>query len=274
MLVKFRRHALASVSLLFAIVAPLLSCSTSNGLLRVGHESITHEDVLYAQKTARCYGDTLSVTESIVAKLTSDLLEYEVLRSAFNETPPDSILRAKADVISQTTRDSAVLECILNIGDMDRYLRLVVRPTLVNPRLHSRYAMDSAMHTAARDTIQRIFDRLRTDPSKFMQERLDTLRIPKASQLGVDPFVANVISKLELGRLWPQIIETESDFRIVMLHGRSDSLYIVLMTRAMKQPFDTWFRSYVTERMPVEFMDRSLEASMRRRYPQLWWLSR
>jgi hypothetical protein len=269
---QIRRHALRSVSFFFALVAPLLSCSSSDELLRVGDETITDADVRFARSSKVCYGDTSSTKESLVAKLVSDLMEHEVLRSAFNNTPPDSILHAKAEVIQQTTRDSVVLGCILSIGDMPRYHRFVVRPTLVNGRLRARYSSDSAIHASARDTIQQIFDRLREDPANFLHQKLDTLRIPRASELDHDPFVENVVSKLELGSLWPQIVETDTDYRIVMLHGRSDSLYQVLAIRTMKQTFDTWFREYVKQRVPITVADKSLEATMRKRYPTLWWL--
>ncbi len=277
---KFKRHAFASVSLLLVLLAPLLSCSSSSGLLRVGNETITSDDVRYARSTAQCYGDTSATTESLIARLVTDLLEHEVLRSAFGDVPPDSILHQKAVVIKQTTQDSARLACIVAVGEAERYYRFVVRPTLVNPRLRMRYNIDTLIHAQPRREIQAIFQQLRSQPEYFLQQKLDSLRIERwqpaepgqAKIASADPLVVNVISKLSLGRIWPHIIESDHDFRIVMLHGQSDSLYQVLAIRATKQPFDTWFREYAKQHVPITFSDAALEATIRNRYPILWWL--
>jgi hypothetical protein len=263
------RHACLSVSLLFALVAPLISCSSSDVILRLGGETITQGDVQFVQKTTRCYGDTDAVRESAVAKLTSDLLEYEVLRTAFGDVPPDTIIFGRAAEIQRSTRDSATLACILALNDNARYHRLVIRPTLVNPRLHARFAADSAIHLRSRDSIERIYQQLVPRPELFLHYHLDTFRIPK---LESDPFVTTVLARMNVGSLWPNIIETDDDFRIVMLHGMSDSLYQVLALRVVKRSFDAWYRSYVTQHIPIRFNSDQLEADIRKRYPALWWL--
>lgn len=217
--------------------------------------------------------DTTATSASALAELVSWQLEYEVLKQAFHEEPPDSIIRMTAARLPNVTHDSAALACIGAIGDSACFLEYYVRPTLVNARLYSRFYSDTSIHRAARDSIGSIFHSLSPHPELFLTHHLDTILIKRHDgQMGELPMVSKVLSTLSPRKLWPQVVESDYDFSIIMLDTVTDSLYRALAIRVVKRQFDPWFRNYVNRFIPIHFLDRSVEAEFRRQYPTLWWL--
>ena len=239
----------------------------------IGRDTISLEAIRWQLAHDRCMHDTTATQASALAELVSDELEYEVLKRAWHETPPNSAIRQTAERLPSVTHDSAALACIGALGDSEFFLEYYVRPTLVNPRLYSHFYSDTNIHRAARDSILGIFHRLLPHPELFLTYRLDTIIIarhdPQAMSL---PIVTNVLSKLGNRKLWPNIIESDGDYQIVMLDTTTDSIYRALAIRIAKRPFDPWFRNYVKRFVPVRFLDRAVDAEFRKRYPKLWWL--
>jgi hypothetical protein len=249
----------------------------------VGGDTVGEGAVLFRMKQDRCLSDTLADETKAAVELVSTQLEYEVLKRAFGEVPPDSIVQQMAGKLPKVTQDSAALACVTNIGDTASFLMYFVRPTLVNPRLFVRFYTDSMIHRQTRDSTRAIFERLIPHPELFLTYRLDTITIKRKTQnnsqsLGAGdlealPIVRNVLSKLTPGKLWPEIIESEYDCSIVMLASVTDSAYHALAVRVAKRPFDPWFREYVKYHVSIEFFDKRLEREIRLRYPALWWLT-
>jgi len=217
--------------------------------------------------------DTTATLTSALAELVSDELEYEVLKGKWHESPPESAIRQTAARLPNVTHDSAALACIGALGDSAFFLEYYVRPTLVNPRLYAYFYSDTNIHRAARGRVLAIFRRLQPHPELFLTYHLDTLLIKRRdSQMMALPIVQHVLSKLGNRKLWPNIIESDLDYQIVMLDTVTDSIYRTLAIHVPKQPFDPWFRYYVKRYVPVRFLDRGLGTEFRKRYPTLWWL--
>ena len=250
----------------------------------VGVDTLSREAMVSRLARDRCMHDTTATLSGSLAELVAAQLEYAVLKHAFHEEPPDSSIQMTAARLPGVTHDSAALACIMALGDSMFFLHDYVRPTLVNPRLYGRFYSDTNIHRAARDSILRIFQRLAPHPELFLTYQLDTIIIKRTEQPGAishpsvpveeSPLVRNILSKLGSRKLWPQIVESDLDFSIVMLDTVTDSIYRAMTIRVVKQPFDPWFRMYVEHFIPIHFLDRGVEGNLRKQYPQLWWLHR
>ena len=253
-----------------------------HAVLVIGRDTLTTETIASRLAADRCMHDTNATQARALAELVAARLEHEVLRHAFHEEPPDSILRMTAARLPHVTHDSAALACIMAIGDTAFFLNDYVRPTLVNPRVYARFYSDTIIHRAARDSIRAVFGRLAAHPEWFLTYHLDTIVIkrkhiaetaPLSSPSEEEsPLVTNVLSKLGPRKLWPQIVESDFDFSIIMLDVATDSIYRALAIRVPKASFDPWFRGFVKRLIPIRFLDQALEVETRKKYPSLWWL--
>lgn len=240
--------------------------------LTIGLDTISLEAIRWQLAHDRCMHDTTATQASALAELVSSQLEYEVLRRAWHEEPPDSAIRQTAARLPRVTHDSAALACIGALGDSALFLEYYVRPTLVNPRLYQRFFSDTDIHRDPRDSIVSIFQKLGPCPELFLTYRLDTIIIKRHdSDMMALPIVQHVFSKLGPRKLWSQIVESDYDYQIVMLDTLTDSIYRALAIRVTKQPFDPWFREYVKRHIVIHFVDRAIETDFRKRYPTLWW---
>ncbi len=239
----------------------------------IGLDTLSREAISWRFAKDRCMHDTNATPARALAELVSDELEYQVLKRAWHEEPPDSSIRQTAARLPFVTHDSSALFCISAIGDSAFFFEYYVRPTLVNPRLFERFYSDTTIHRVARDSILSIFHRIAAHPELFLTYRLDTIIIKRHNkQMEALPIVTNVLSKLGSRKLWPEIVESDFDYKIVMLDTATDSIYRALAIRVAKRPFDPWFRDYVKRFLPVRFLDSKLEANVRKKYPALWWL--
>jgi hypothetical protein len=256
-----------------AVLTLRLTAASAQPVLLIGRDTISREALEWRLAVQHCMKDTNASTLHGLAELGSSELEFAVLRQAFGAVPPDSAIMASALRLPKVTHDSVALFCIAGLNQPKFFLEDYVRPTLVNPRLHGLFKTDTTIHRAERDSIVQIFQSLREHPDRLLQYKLDTIRIERKKE-GMDslPLVQNVLSKLDARKLWPQIVESDYDYSIVMLDFKTDSLYQALAIRCMKRPFDPWFREYVKKHIPIRFLDKQLEAEFRTAYPTLWWL--
>ena len=261
------------------VIALLPACVWAQGgqpAIIVSSDTISERAVLFQFEQDRCSHDSLASNIKAAVELVNIGLEHAVLKRAFGEEAPDSIVRSTAARLPMVTHDSMALACIYAIGDSASLLRYLVQPTLTNPRLYTRFYEDSNIHRESRDSIQHIFQTLIPHPEQFLTYSLDTIVVQRtgeqAAELGDLPLVKNVLSKLGPRKLWPRIIESETDCSIVMLDTVTDSTYRALAIRVEKRPFDRWFHNYVRQYIAIEFVDKRLEGAIRKHYPNLWWL--
>ncbi len=254
-------------------------------VITVGELNFDQLDLHYEVVVDRCYGDTLAGLEAAALEIVGKALEQVVIKHAYHQEPPIAALQAKAKWIDESTRDSARLQCIKETfgKDTSSYYRLVVEPTLIDPRLHQYFAVDSIVQRYQRDTIQMFWRLIQADPSKFLQVAPDTIRIPKGTaatselqKLGAvpesdDPFVQNVLSKLKDGQKWSNIVEDDQSYKIVQLLYQTGSYYYCRILTVQKSPFDPWFKAQVKS-IPIVIHDKQLLAMIKERYPAVWWL--
>jgi hypothetical protein len=241
--------------------------------ITVGSVPITVRDVLYEMSVDSCYGDTSVTKESAAAELVNKKLEQVVIKQAYKQEPPLIALQGKAAWMRKTTRDSARLACMeLCFGnDTMGYFHIVVEPTLINPRLHTYFAVDTAIQHDPIETISLFWKLVKADPKKFDNIKSDTVHIPKEED-AQDGFVETVLKKMKPGEIWPNVVEDETDYRIVKLLSESDKEYVCKILNIDKKPFSPWFQEYAQKHVPVVFNDPLLRISMTLKYPQLWWL--
>jgi hypothetical protein len=253
--------------------------------LKIGDAAIENSDINYEIAVELCYGDTAVTKEQAVVELGNKTLEKEVLRIAYGQIAPKAALKQKADYIDQTSRDPERLACLKQIFGKDTaaYYRLIVEPTLVNPRLRAYFAVDTNVHRAERDSVQKIWNGIIHRPETFSKLHCDTLKISKFTgvqkmpgghdeEIPVDPLVDRVLSNMKQGDLWHNVIEDDHGYRILMLLKVTDSVYTCRVFTVEKKPFDAWFREFVIYKVPILFRDDVLELSTRLKYLRLWWL--
>ena len=242
--------------------------------ITVGGVPITVRDILYEIRVDSCYGDTSVTQESAAAELVNKKLEQVVIKQAYKQEPPMAALEGKAAWMRKTTRDSARLACIEQCFGSDTmgYYHIIVEPTLINPRLHTYFAVDTAIQHDPIETISLFWKLVKADPKQFDKIKSDTVRIPKEPG-EQDGFVETVLKRMKPGEIWQNVVEDETDYRIVKLLSESDKEYVCKILNIDKKPFGPWFQEYAQKNVPVVFNDPLLRISMTLKYPQLWWLN-
>ncbi len=255
-------------------------------MVTVGAITFDQLDLHYELAVDKCYGDTLAGLEAAALELVGEAIEQSVIKMAYHQEPPLQALRKKAQWMKENTLDSAKLKCVKDVfgNDSLTFYHLVVEPTLINPRLRQYFSIDTAVQKFPRDTIEMFWKLVKLDPTKLDQLARDTLRIPKGveatselQKLGAvpesdDPLVANVISKMKEGELWPNVIEDDQSYKILKLLYQTNSYYYVRELTVNKRPFDPWLQNYAKTHVPIIFHDKKLFDMINVRYPGVWWL--
>jgi hypothetical protein len=244
-------------------------------IISVGSFNFDQLDLHYELAVDRCYGDTLAGLEAVI-------------KQVYHQEPPPGVLQLKAKWIDETTKDSARLDCIKDIFGKDTasYYRLVVSPTLIDPRLHQYFSVDTTVQKFARDTIEMFWRLVRADPSKLDKLAPDTVRINKGTKatselqkmgavpVSDDPLVEKVIGHLKEGQLWSNVVEDDQSYKIVKLLYQTSSYYYCRILTVQKRPFDPWFKEVVLKQVPIVFQDKQLLEMIKVRFPGVWWLEK
>jgi len=241
---------------------------------------------LFSEVQKNCYKNKKINEEEVLAMLISDKLESAVLKKKYNLEPDLYILTEKAKWIDKNTRDPKTLKCIENIYSpfyKNFYFEDIVKPTLINPKLHSLFSQDREIHKEEIMKIEEIKKRLKENPeilkelkeyqkattSKTNKEKIDiggySFDTPE------DPFISKVLSKLKKGKIFPDIVEDDYSFKIVRLIDEDKDNYYWDGVVIAKKNFDDWFKNYVKENVKVKIFDKELEKKFKTRYSDIWW---
>lgn len=254
-------------------------------IAKVGDVEITEEDLLL-RKTVyeKCYKNPSKDGAEVLAELIRDALELAVLEDAFGVSPPEDALRRKARWIDRNTKDPKTLGCIKSVyrGRRAAYLRNVVRPTLVNPKLHGLFSRDTLIHKSERKSIAKILMKIIESPESLSASAgYDTFRVLRVRggkvlrhglEFRQDPIIDSVLARLKPGQVWRNVVEDDYSYRVVRLLWFDDTSYTYDGVVVKKKDFDEWFREYATSHVEIEIYDTLLRREFVRRYPDLWWL--
>jgi hypothetical protein len=240
---------------------------------------------LFSEVQKNCYQNEKISEEEALAMLINNKLELVVLKKKYNLEPDLSVLTEKAKWIDKNTRAPAILKCTKNTYFpfyKRYYLEDIVKPTLINPKLHFLFSKDREIHKEEIAKIEKIMKQVKNNPEilKSFQEytKATTSKINKEKiEIGgysfdvpEDPFVSKVLAKLKKGKIFPDIVEDDYFFKIVRLIDEDKENYYWDGIIIMKKSFDDWFKNYVKENVKVKILDEGLKEKFKKRFPNIW----
>ena len=232
-----------------------------------------------------CYKNENISEEEALAMLIRDKLEEAVLKKKYKLSPSFFDLIKKARWINENTKAPEILNCTKKTYSFYKkyYLEDIVKPTLVNPKLHFLFSQDREIHKEEITKIEEIMKKVKNNPeilksfkeytkattSKIKEEKIEiggyTFNVPE------DPFISKVLSKLKKGEIYPNIVEDDYSFKVVRLIDEDKENYYWEGVIIMKKGFYDWFQNYVKANIKIKILDKELKEKFKKRYPDLWW---
>jgi hypothetical protein len=280
------RSSTFALLLAVVIVRPLVGQTLGS----VGTSRITRRDIEHRIAIEKAYGGTLT-SEAAFVSLVNDALDREVART-LGLLPDSAEMQRFSDHADRTSKAPEILAAVREIfaTDTAAYRWMYLAPRLINIKLHAYFIRDTVLHAAERRSIQQAYA-LAAGGTSFadaaertgLQHRIDSLRDhrgslpPELARYAADTVLhdpyRDLVRGLVPGRLFGTIVETDGDYRVLRLVGRSDSVQVVEVIVAGKGDFDKWFRAQAM-RLPISITDRKLHRRIVEKYPQLWWVER
>jgi hypothetical protein len=241
---------------------------------------------LFYKVQKNCYKNENISKEEALAMLIRDKLELSVLKKKYNLEPEKSVLIEKSKWIDKNTRAPEILKCTKSAYFpfyKRYYLEDIVKPTLINPKLHFSFSQDREIHKEEIAKIEEIMKKVKNNPeilksfkeytkattSKRKEEKIEiggySFNVPE------DPFISKVLSKLKKGEIFPNIVEDDYSFKIVRLINEDKENYYWEGVIIMKKNFEDWFKNYVSENVKIKILDKELKEKFKKRYLDIWW---
>jgi hypothetical protein len=244
------------------------------------------ELLLFYNVQKNCYKNENISKEEALAMLIRDKLELSVLKKKYNLEPEKSVLTEKAKLIDKNTRAPEILKCTKNTYFpfyKKYYFEDVVKPTLVNPKLHFSFSQDREIHKEEIAKIEELMKKVKNNPEilkSFKEYTKATTSKRKEEKIEIggyifdvpeDLFVSKVLSKLKKGEVFSNIVEDDYSFKIVRLIDEDKENYYWDGIIIMKKNFGDWFKNYVRENVKIKIIDKELKEKFKNKYPDLWW---
>jgi hypothetical protein len=244
------------------------------------------ELLLFYKVQKNCYKNENISKEEALAMLIRDKLELSVLKKKYNLEPEKSILIEKAKWIDKNTRAPEILKCTKNTYFpfyKKYYLEDIVKPTLVNPKLHFLFSQDREIHKEEIAKIEEIMKKVKNNPEileSFKEYTKATTSKRKEEKIEIggysfdvpeDPFISKVLLKLKKGEIFSNVVEDDYSFKIVRLIDEDKENYYWDGVIIMKKNFEDWFKNYVRGNVKIKILDKELKEKFKNRYPDLWW---
>jgi hypothetical protein len=241
---------------------------------------------LFYKVQKNCYKNENISKEEALAMLIRDKLELSVLKKKYNLEPEKSVLIEKAKWIDKNTRAPEILKCTKNTYFpfyKKYYLEDIVKPTLINPKLHFLFSQDREIHKDEIAKIEEIMKKVKNNPEilkSFKEYTKATTSKRKEEKIEIggysfdvpeDPFISKVLLKLKKGEIFSNVVEDDYSFKIVRLIDEDKENYYWDGVIIMKKNFEDWFKNYVRENVKIKIIDKELKEKFKNRYPDLWW---
>jgi len=231
-----------------------------------GRAAVSEGDLSDWQAAQACYGEgTLTSRRAALMRLVEAAIAGKAMLLAGRAGISDSDLSAEAERIDRETRAPAILACIEKaLKPRERYLRVFVRPALVESRLRAFLIRDPGVQAGPRGRIEKALLRVRKG---VMMENAakeaglvyssSTYSLAPGSPFEED-FIRRFLQGLKPGELREEPIETDYDFRLVRLLGSKAGRWRFESVSASKVSQEEWFKSL--PKMKLEIMDEELRA--------------
>ncbi len=248
---------------------------------KLGTVLIEDKTIAYRQAQDECYSGRKSDRVTALVEVSTQALERAVLEMAFGLEPPRDAVEEQARQVDANTRAPAILECVKGAygADRDAYLEWYIAPTLINPKLHEAFSTSAEINAEEKAAIERAWKNINEGGQALeAQQGYGVADYPKfspdlpAELQGVatqqDPFVTQILDKLQPGQLWPNIIETDASYQIVRLISTNSTHYRYGAVTIGKKSFGPWYDSYIKRNIRLQIADAGLRQELRERYPE------
>jgi hypothetical protein len=277
-----------AVIIVFICLAAGIVCfilfRSSSPVVWLEGEILTKRDIDYKIKVEQCYGAKWSYEQSLI-NLIDSFLQQAVLKKMFNLEPSLVDLMDSAKNIDKNTKAPEILKCVKRVfgNKTNYYLRLYVRPVLINYKLHQTFSFSEKIHQQEIAKIEQIrqeinegkdlrefkeYKQFEVDKQKDIPDLLKEADI----QFSEDYLVVEVLQKMSKGEIWPNIIADDYTYQIIRLLNEDEGKYYCDGVMVNKKSFDSWFRDYVGQNIKIEIKDKDIEKKIKQDYPQLWWV--
>jgi len=250
-----------------------------------GRAAVTEGDLSDWQAAQACYGEgALTSRRAALMRLVEAAIAGKAMLLAGRAGISDSDLSAEAERIDRETRAPEILACIKKaLAPRERYLRVFVRPTLVESRLRAFLIRDPGVQAGPRGRIEKALSRARKGVmmenaakeaglaySSSTYSLAPSTDADTAARYGggraapwspfEEDFIRRFLQELKPGTLRKEPIETDYDFRIVrLLHADGvRGRWTFESVSAAKISQEEWFKSL--PKMKLEIMDEEMRA--------------
>jgi hypothetical protein len=252
--------------------------------------------------TENCYrSDGETSAEEVLTKL-ADFFFYQSAAGQLNVKVNREEIIAEAKRIDEETKAPDILACVKKAFGRNRedYLTYFVSPSLYNRKVHSAFNLSVSIHKEAIEKIEAVKAEVFKKPEKFEtigrsrgnfessayppKEKNTTpeILIPygfgEKTDYAENPFVKNVLSRLKLGEIFPNVVEDDYSYKLVKLLSSEKgndgvTRYRFEAITVAKRSFDEWFRE-INKDVTIKICDKSLYEKIMVKYPAVWWLPR
>ena len=233
-----------------------------------GQPALTEGDISDWQAAQACYGaGALTSRRAALMRLVEAAVAEKAMARA-GKAFSEAGLSAEAERIDRETQAPAILACIKKtLQPRERYLRVFVRPTLVESRLRSFLIADPGVQAGPRERSEKVLARVRKGAGMGAAARGAGFAYSSAtySLAGSSPFEEDFIRRflqgLKPGELRQEPIESDYDFRLVRLLGSESGRWTFESASVPKVSQEQWFQS--APKMRLEIADKEMRAWMK-----------
>ncbi|NTW34219.1 MAG: hypothetical protein HGB12_16645, partial [Bacteroidetes bacterium] len=163
-------------------------------LVNIGNSYITSIDLDFVTGYDQCYGNLKKAKEYALIKLINNVLEHEVLVSAFNILISYEDLKMQSDWSDKNTRAPAILNCVKQTFGFDTlsYLKIYIEPIISNKLLHIYFSQSKEINKNEIALIDSIMKELKTG------KKLEIFQEYKKEQLKKDQITPDAIKQYNI----------------------------------------------------------------------------
>jgi hypothetical protein len=258
------------------VICALAAFSQEATLARLdGAAAVLESEVSGFQAAQACYGEGAATSrKAAFMRLLEAAIADKAMRDSGAAALGEADFKAEAERIDKETRAPDILACIKDaLGD--RYVRVFVRPTLIESRLRILLMKDAKIQAGPRAKAEGAIARIKKGSSmegaakEFGLEYSSMTYTEQAPEGGMvrgrmpwSPFEKDFIEKnlkdLKPGELKGEAIESDFDFRLVRLLSTDAKGWRFETAFARKLSQEDWLKS--RPRMKLEISDEALRS--------------
>ena len=278
-LCKFK---LAAILTTLILLSSLPSCAKKAA--EVGDIPITDKDVKYRAQVAEVYYPGSGEEYVGLTQLIKGYLAETVLESLGHRVDRD-VLEQEAKRIDENTQAAAVLEKVKSVFATNRkaYLNTFVRVVYAERVLYNEVFLNTKrIHHKEWKKVNSFLQKAVLFPGLFTkaaeESGLEVRKLVVSPTHGIYPYgenpdehsppgassglaerIINLISSLEPGQVYEEIIVWLEGFEAIKFVGKEGEDFIVESVRVPKRPYDDWFWEQAGV-IPVQINDKKLKA--------------